>query len=264
MSELDLFDTGSSEKGLIRAGAIAFLAAGTLTVILAIVQFLSLFVFVNKEATITYGISANLQMELRYALITPVQVPSTPATSMTFIANHLTYYRIGYPSSGVIALILLIGIPALYVSLRKIRPTPITLASLLALIFLVVRAQGWATLFSLINTSQSYVQSTSDFQRAAYLAVFQSTVGIASADLLVSIIALHLAFLTIAVVMLKSQTLKWAGVFGTVSALFGLTGALINVETAEISEILQTIWFFILAFSLWQFSGDPRYKLPGS
>ena len=251
------FDVESSWKGLVKAGAIAFVITGIITLLNEINIFLLTFHFISTQGTIRVGISGSIEMKLIYALITPIHLPTSFESAMQFIANNPTSFQIAYALLGVSSLVLLIGIPALYVRLKKINPTMVVLASLFSVLSLVVIALTYGSASSLVGLSTSYTQATTDFQKAAFVAAYQSIIIGVKIDGLASEIALYLAFLVFSIVMMKSSMPKSVGVLGIAVSAFGVFAAVLDylssgTSLTQVRTIVMAIWYFVLAYYLWQ------------
>jgi hypothetical protein len=249
-------DNQSARKGLIRVGIIAFLTCGILDVLKAITDFLFAFNYLRSVTSITFGASS-VPVKIVTALITPVQISNSTA-GMTFIANNTTSFLLVYTLAGLLYVVLVIAIPALYVCFRKYSPAAIILGCVVSLVSLGALAISTGTLFSLITVSTNFAAATTNFQRAAYVAAYEGMLSGSVINTDAFSVILGLAFLVISVVMLRSPIRKWVGIFGIAISIFGIFATIVDflttdLDLVQISTILFAIWFFALANNLRRF-----------
>jgi len=238
---------------LIRVGTIAFLTSGILLVLWEITVFLFTFSFLRSETSALGGI--NVPEKIVTVLITPVQFPTTTGVVMTFIANNTSSFLLAYIFSGLSDVVLVIAIPALYVCFRKYSPASIILGCIVSLVSVVVEAVTAGNAFSLISSSTSFAAATTDFQRAAYVAAFQSTSTGVTINIDAFGVILGLAFLVISAVMLRSPMSKRVGILGIAISIFGIFAVIVGFLTSEvdfnqITNLLFATWFFALAYNI--------------
>jgi len=239
---------------LVRVGIVAFLTSGILLVLWEITVFLFTFSFLRSETSSVLG-GINVPEKIVTVLITPVQLPTTTEAAMTFIANNASLFLLAYTLSGLVQVVLVIAIPALYVCFRKYSPASIILGCIVALVSMVALAVTAGNSFSLITASVNFAAGTTDFQRAAYVAVYQSTLSGVTISSDAFAVIQDLAFLVISAVMLRSPMRKWVGILGITISILGIFAVVIDFLTSElnltqISTLLFGAWFFALAYNL--------------
>jgi len=247
-------DNETTRKSLVRVGTIAFLTSGILLVLWEITVFLFTFNFLRSETSSVLG-GINAPEKIVTVLITPVQLPTTTGAIMTFIADNASSFLLAYTFAGLGSVVLLIAIPALYVCFRKYSPASIILGCIVALVSVIAEAVTAGNSFSLITASVNFAAATTDFQRAAYVAVYQSTLNGVLINSDAFAVIQDLAFLVISTVMLRSPMPKWVAILGITISIFGIFASIVGFLTSElnltqISQLLFAAWFFALAYNL--------------
>ena len=220
----------SAPKNLYKASGIALFVTA-IVYIVGVISFLS-----GPQTSFTTGAEA---------------FKALPANALVFQAQQALL--------AATPLVILFGIPGLYLALRAVGKWFIILAAMLLVVAVTLDTSHAVVNSSLVMLSNNYASATNEAQRAAYLAAADLALAIGSS--LGAMVALPhgLAAIMISLAMLK-------GVFSKATSYVGLAAGLIfaigNFLPAQISLIvfitglpLFLIWLFATGYKLYKLEG---------
>jgi hypothetical protein len=220
----ELVTIDPSWKGVYKVGGLSFLAAG-------LVLFLFFFALLILQTSPT---------------LTPESVLDNPVPSVSL-----------YALAAFGELLLMPGVLGLYCSLKKIRKTPMLIATslwILAVIsFLISRSQ----IIALAPISSSYQAATSESLRTAYLVSAELAIELGNVFANLALMFLAVASIIIGFVMTKgvfSKAISYLVIVAGTLILLGTMGVLLEplMFLAPFGLILSAIWQIIVGIKLYR------------
>ncbi len=213
-------------KGLYRAGGASFLIIGVLTVI---------------------GI----------ILLLPLGgVPASGQAAFTTLSTQKLLFQTIVTVVATRHLLLIPGVFALYVALKRVRKTYALIASgLVGLNVVVVFAANTVNFLSLIPLGDKYAVATTEAQRAAYVAAADLTVGAISVGIPLEGLVLTVGILIFGLAMLKGVFNKPTAYLGVLIGITGIIGAIpipALMVAFIVALILEAVWAFAVGFKLYR------------